>query len=180
MRPPPSFVFLWRCLAILLLASGAGHAQSPASSPFLPPSAARPAAATTGETPLEFQGVATLGGHLLFRVRDPVRKTGEWLALGQPGGGFIVQRYDPATDSITVEHDGRRVTLTLPKTKVVDGNSRLPGEPPQGSDLVPPRDIRNGIRNHSIPLDQIKPYENTEWYKDFVRQWGPPVYTPPK
>ena len=91
-----------------------------------------------------------------------------------------MKRYDPATETITVEHDGRLQTLTLRKTKVVDGNSTLPGEPPQGSDLVPPRDIRNGIRNHSIPLDQIKPYENTEWYKDFVRQWGPPVYTPPK
>ena len=159
----------------MLTAHAGALAQLPAKSPFVAPAISVNATAPA-ETQLRLLGILTVGQRTLFRLHDPARNFGVWLAVGERTGEFMVKAYDPVADTITVEYQGRSHTLTLRTGKVLDGGAIQP----EGTDLVPPRNIRNGVRNQSIPLDEIKPYMNTEWYKDFVRQYGPPVYRPPQ
>ena len=156
-------------LALALIAAATARAQLAAQSPFVPPTAAA-AIAPARETKLELRGILTVGGRTLFRVHDPARNTGAWLALGQRVDAFEVKRYDPVADTITVEYQNRSHTLALPAGKVAGDDRPAPGQPSDGTDIVPPGTIRDAIRNNSLSPDEIKPWAHTVWYQDFIKR----------
>ena len=87
------------------------------TSPFLPPDGASAAAAEN--QPLELRGIMFDGGGYRFSIYDPARHTGQWVRLNEPGRDFTVRTHDAVRDAITVDFQGRVMTLTLHTAKVV-------------------------------------------------------------
>jgi hypothetical protein len=103
------------CCLALGLEAGAADALAP-TSPFLPPSAVGAAAAEN--TPLELRGILVDEGGYRFSVFDPVRHTGTWARLNEPGHDFVIKAYDTARDLITLDYQGRILTVALRAAKV--------------------------------------------------------------
>ncbi len=118
--------------SVLLTAVGA-RAQLATASPFMPPPGSPGGAAPTADAPLEFRGVAELPNGLAFRVVDPAHKIGAWVHLNErdPDLGVIVKQHDPAHDTVTVEHQGRTLTLALHQSKVASSGAVMPNALPQ-------------------------------------------------
>jgi hypothetical protein len=94
------------------------------SSPFLPPATAGAAAAEN--TPLELRGILVDGGGYRFSVFDPVRHTGTWARLNEPGHDFVIRSHDVARDLITLDYQGRVLTLPLHSAKVAAAGAAGP------------------------------------------------------
>jgi hypothetical protein len=113
------------------------------SSPFLPAGSAGTAA--TENTPLELRGILVDDGGYRFSVFDPVRHTGTWVRLNEPGYDFVIRTHDEARDTITLSYQGRILTLPLHTAKVVAAagveavaDLRPAGAPgPTGAKLTP-------------------------------------------
>lgn len=75
-------------------------------------------AAEGGSGPFEFRGVVAERDGYLFSVFDPGRREAGWIRLGEPAGAFVARHYDPAADTLTIEHNGRAQTLTLRRAPV--------------------------------------------------------------
>lgn len=86
------------------------------SSPFAP---AAGSAAAAENQPLELRGIMMDGAGYRFSVFDPVRKTGQWVRLNEPGHDFTVRTHDVARDTVTLDFQGRVLTLSLHTAKVV-------------------------------------------------------------
>jgi hypothetical protein len=120
MRPPLALP-LSRFVAILLMALPAmGMPESlerlVSNSPFAP---APGAAVGNATAPLEFRGVFADQGELFFSIFDPITRSSAWVSLNEPGHAFAVRSYDENTQSISAEHKGRTLSLTLKKAPIV-------------------------------------------------------------
>lgn len=118
-------------LLLPLLAAIPGNLPAQGRSPFTPPAAAAPAAAATSAAGgLEFRGNIDLGDGMQFRLFDPAKKSGVWLRLNQRNDEFdvVARRYDDEQKALTVEHQGRSLTLSMRVAKVVSGGA--PAQPP--------------------------------------------------
>jgi hypothetical protein len=118
-------------LSLMILAAGfsgggwALRAQVATKSPFLPTGGAgAPTAAPTGAT-LEFRAYMDVGSGLQFRLFDPAKKTGVWVKLNERNAEFDVtaKQHDEAQKTLTIEHQGRTLTLALREAKVVSAGS---------------------------------------------------------
>jgi hypothetical protein len=106
------------CAGLLLGVGARAETKLAATSPFLPPDGA--AAASAGEnTPLELRGILRDGDGYRFSIFDPARKSGQWVRLNEPGHDFTVKAHDVAHDSVTLDFQGRVLTLPLHSAKVV-------------------------------------------------------------
>lgn len=125
MSPSRSLPFL--CAGVLLAAAAGARAELATKSPFLPPQGAQ-SSAPTADAPLEFRGIADLPGGPAFRVVDPARKMGVWVHLNErdPDLGITVKQADAAHDTVTVEHQGRTITLALRQSKVSSSGAAMP------------------------------------------------------
>jgi hypothetical protein len=94
----------------------AANALAP-SSPFLPPNASGAPAAENN--PIELRGILVDDGGYRFSIFDPTRHTGTWVRLNEPGHDFVVKSHDPGRDIVTVDYQGRILTLPLRTSKVV-------------------------------------------------------------
>lgn len=182
----PTRPFRWPWLAAVLAAGAGGPATVPAGagnetgweqlivrSPF---SAAGQTGAPAPESGagLEFRGFYTMGQETFFRVDEPARNRGAWLVLGQTEDGIQVKHHDPVAETITVEFRGQTLILAWRAGKVVNAPADMP---PPGVDLVPPRYIRNGLQNRSLLREELEPqHMDNEWFREFVRKYGPPVF----
>jgi hypothetical protein len=143
-------------------------------SPFGPVGAANPGPAPG--TGFEYRGFVVMEGQLLFRIEEPSRNRGHWLSLGAPEDGLAILSHDEAAGTVTLEAGGQVRVLALQGGRIQD-TSQPRDMPPVGVDLVPPRYIRNGLRNQSLYQDEVEPqHTDNEWFREFVRQYGPPVY----
>jgi hypothetical protein len=113
-----------------LLALISGDLAAQGRSPFTPPAAAAPAAAPAPAAGggLEYRGNIDLGDGVQFRLFDPSKKTGVWVRLNQRNEEFdvVARNYDDEQKALTVEQQGRSLTLPMRVAKVVSG-----GAPPQ-------------------------------------------------
>jgi len=101
-------------------------------SPFLPPSAQSDAAPTPDAT-LELRGIMATGNGYMYSIYDSTHKTSAWSRLNENGHGFLVRSHDAARDTVTVEYQGRTLTLALRTAKVASAPVNLPQAPQQGT-----------------------------------------------
>jgi hypothetical protein len=119
-------------------------------SPFLPHAAAGGLGA--GQSgPLELRGVVMERGAYVFSLFDLNSKESYWVGLNEPGFPVVARSYDRANDTLTVEQQGRTLTLTLAAARTLPANAAAgmpqpPGVPPlpttpggpAGNQPVPP------------------------------------------
>ena len=113
-------------IAVALSASATG--QIAAKSPFMPPQSAATAGPTPG-APLEFRGYMESGDERLYRIHDPAKKTGTWVKLNQRNADFdvIAKQHDTDQETLTIEYQGKTLTLAERKPKIVSaGASAIP------------------------------------------------------
>ncbi|HWA85871.1 MAG TPA: hypothetical protein VG710_06590 [Opitutus sp.] len=141
------------------LAARAGDGL-PGPSPFLPAAGSAPAAATP-DAPIELRGVVTNEGKTLFSIYDTTRKTSDWVGLNETGHAFTVQNYDEAHDTVTVNYQGRTLTLALHTAKVASAPVAFPAQnqalisPPPPA----PQPIGGPVVLHPSPADEKRRLE---------------------
>lgn len=116
MRPFTVFLFL-------SLAGGLG-AQSPgpslhnlvSNSPF--GTAAQANVSTATGATLEFRGTFVDGGERFFSLVDTATRRSEWVSLNEADRPFVVRSFDPDSETITVDHQGRTLNLKLHAARV--------------------------------------------------------------
>src|SRR3954462_14635960 len=107
-------IMLLRCLAVagvLLLGAAGAAAQLAANSPFMPPASAN-VAAPTQNAPVEYRGFIETPDGTLYRIYDQAKK-GFWVKLNEKSAesGVLAKKYDPDRRTLTIEQDGRTLTL---------------------------------------------------------------------
>jgi len=144
------------CFAALSILLGATpvFAELAARSPFLPPQGSGPSAATEG-APLEYRGMMTTGEGMLFRIFDPGRKMGWWVKIdqNQPDLGFTAKKYDREGDTITVEHQGRSLTLAPRVAKIVSAGS---AQAPMPVGMPMPSAVTQSVTLNPTSADEAK------------------------
>ncbi len=151
------------CLAGLLSLAGARvSAQLAASSPFLP-SAASGAATPTQNAPLEFRGLIETADGVQYRIYDPARKSGIWAKLNErnPDLGVVVKQYDADRNTVTVDAEGKTLTLEERKAKIVSSGSAAAVVPPvpQMQANVSPAVVQTASVTQPTPADEQKRLE---------------------
>lgn len=130
MRP-----LVFPCLWLALCLVGFLRAAPPiaARSPFLPPDNAPVEKAGAGAATLEFRGFVDVGGGKQFRLFDPAKKRGDWVRLNErsPELEAVIREHNEGEESVSVEHQGRTVSLAMRKAKIV-ADAAVPAAPPPG------------------------------------------------
>lgn len=106
-------------IAVLALSlAGLARAQDLNSrSPFMPEGGAGGAAATEN-APLELRGIVSTSHGEIFGLYDPSKKESVWVGLNDTHSPFVVRSHDVANETVTVDYDGRILTLPLKAPKI--------------------------------------------------------------
>jgi hypothetical protein len=163
----PSRAPLIRLLAAAVVAGGVatpGAAQGVARSPFMPTAAVAAAATTPGAT-LEFRGRMDLGDGLQFRLYDPAKKAGVWVRLNERSAEFevVVKQHDEEQKTLTIEHQGRTLTLAERVSKVVSAGTAAQMMPPPAVAPAPPSNVAPAVTQSVVlnptPADEARRLE---------------------
>ncbi|HXA14578.1 MAG TPA: hypothetical protein VNW23_05580 [Opitutaceae bacterium] len=131
-----------RCTALLALmvasvaTPGARAVELTPGSPFMPPDAAGGANATAN-SPLELRGILATPNGYKFNLCDPSGHVNVWLGLNAAGQPFVVRAQDIAHNSVTVEYQGRQLTLSLPQPKITASAMPMQQPPMMGQPPMP-------------------------------------------
>lgn len=158
---------LCRLVPLLLLGvpvPGGAQTAGPRS-PFLPAQAAGVAAPTPG-APLEYRGYMVTSEGTQYRLVDPAGKKGAWVKLNErnPDLEVIAKQYDDTHRTLTVEHQGRTLTLAEREAKVVSGGAPpvLPA-PPVNAAPPPPANVAPAVTQSVVvnptPADEQRRLE---------------------
>ncbi|HVU23522.1 MAG TPA: hypothetical protein VHE13_05300 [Opitutus sp.] len=154
------------CALILAMTVAAGAPLAaaavdslPGPSPFLP-AAGSQAAEETPDAPIELRGVVTNDGTTMFSIYDTARKSSDWVGLNESGHPYTVRNYDEAHDTVTVDFQGRSLTLALHTAKVAAAPVTLPATP-AGMVIPPPSQQPPGgpAVLHPTPADEKRRLE---------------------
>jgi len=139
-------------LALGVELTGSLRAQNISTvSPFLPQNGA--GGPVTENSPIELRGILAIPGGSLFGLFDPVKKQGGWVKLNEAGRDFTVRSYDAANDAVTVEYQGRVLSVALKTAKIESMPAMAQINP------MPPRPI-GGPQLASAPnVDEAKRLE---------------------
>jgi hypothetical protein len=154
--------FLLGLLPALLLSVelGAAAAGNSAGSPFMPAGGAPQVdAAPTQDAQLELRGIMASGDVTMFSIYDSTRRTSYWIRLNDAGHEFVVRNYDAGRDVVTVEYQGRTLTLGLKTAKVASAPVTQPMPPmsqPQGQQQPP---IGGPVVLNPTPADEQRRLE---------------------
>lgn len=66
------------------------------------------------------------GDHFMFSIYDATKKIASWSRLNEMGHGFVVRSHDVSHDTVTVEYQGRTLTLALKTAKVASAPVNQP------------------------------------------------------
>jgi hypothetical protein len=159
-RPTP-IRFLAVVAMVAALGAAAVKGQLAANSPFLPsPGSAQ--AAPTANAPLEYRGLLTTSdGRTLFRLYDPAKKAGTWLGLNQraPDFNVLVKQYDASQEMLTVEHDGKTLTLAERKSKIVTSGAVPQVLPVPGTANTMPAAVTQSVVLNPTPAQEAQRLE---------------------
>jgi len=146
-----------RCFTLLALAGAlslrASAMELSSTSPFLPVGSNNADAnATPAGSPLELHGIVAMPDGYRFNLYDPTNHADAWVGFNEPGHPFVVHAHDIAHNRVTVEYQGRELTLTLPQPKIVPmpaGQQAMPvpqpmnmGRPPAMTNANPEEERR--------------------------------------
>ncbi len=109
--------------AVLLAGAATARADLAATSPFLPANAAALGSAAGPSGPIELRGVMSMPEGPAFCIYDVAKKKAVWVGLNEAGHEFTVKSSDPASDSVSVDYQGRPMKLTLRTAKVSSAGS---------------------------------------------------------
>lgn len=128
-RASPYHLFVFAGFAICIAVPAA--AQIAPKSPFMPPQTAATAGPTAG-APLEYRGYMETTEGKLFRIHDPVKKTGTWVKLSERNTDFdvVAKQHDEDQKTLTIEHQGKTLTLAVRESKVVSSGAAAAAMPP--------------------------------------------------
>ncbi len=88
-------------------------------SPFQPEGTAGSVAPPpTIGAPLELRGIVSTKSGFLYGIFDPTKRQSAWVRMNDPGSDFAVRSHDEANDTVTVDFQGRVMTLALKSAKV--------------------------------------------------------------
>jgi hypothetical protein len=127
-----------RALSIRLVLAGVAlaivsplGAQIAAKSPFMPPQSASTAGPTAG-APLEYRGYMETGEGRLYRIYDPSKKASTWVKVDEANAEFGVtaRQYDEGQKTLTIEFQGKTLTLAERESKVVSSGAAAAAMPP--------------------------------------------------
>ena len=154
---PPRFRSLFAAAVVALggLASATGASSTP--SPFLPPEGGNEAAPTQ-DAPIELRGIMTVGDSVMFSIYDTATRTSSWTRLNQTGRDFVVRSYDQARDTVTVDHNGRSVTLALKTAKVASAPVAAP-QPVVAQPGAVPQPVTGPVVLNPTPADEQRRLE---------------------
>jgi hypothetical protein len=119
-------------VAQLVLATAShAFAQLAAKSPFMPPQAAASATPTAG-APLEYRGLMETREGLQFRIYNPTTKAGTWIKANERNAEFdvTIKQHDGDQKTLTIEHQGKTLTLAERESKVVSSGIAGQAMPP--------------------------------------------------
>jgi hypothetical protein len=147
-------LFCIAALGAVMVAGGVASAQLANTSPFQPAGAASGSAPTAG-APLEYRGYLEAGGGRQFRIHDPARKAGTWVKLNEPNTEFGVtaKKYDSDERTLTVEYQGKTVTLAERQAKVVSSGAAAQAAPPPVASTVPTA-VTQAVVLNPTPADE--------------------------
>jgi hypothetical protein len=89
------------------------------NSPFAPVSSAADANATPANSPLELRGILSTPDGYKFNLCDQAGHINVWIGLNAAGQQFVVRSQDVAHHRVTVEYQGREITLSLAQPKIM-------------------------------------------------------------
>ena len=150
-------------LAGAVLAAFPARAAEGARSPFMPAAGAAAAAPTAG-APLEYRGYLETSEGVQFRIYNPTRKAGVWARLNERNAEFDVtpKQHDDGYRTLTLEHQGRTITLAVREPKVVSAGSAaalpMPAAAPVPAANVAPAVTQSVVLNPS-PADEQRRLE---------------------
>jgi hypothetical protein len=143
--------------------AGVMRAEAPlaSKSPFVATQAAGAAAPTAG-APLEYRGMMETTEGMKVRLVDPSRHNlGVWLLANQrdPSLEAVVKQIDVEHDTVTVDYQGRTMTLAQHVAKVASAGTaqNFPAMPNPASN-VPPA-ITNSVVVNPTPADEQRRLE---------------------
>jgi hypothetical protein len=99
--------------------------------------------------PLEFRAVLEENGSKFFSIYETVTRRSIWVELNDAVNGFSVKSYDAERFGVTVEYQGRPLTLTLKRAPAV-AQALQPG--PMGPGALPNAAVNQVVAG--APLDQ--------------------------
>lgn len=152
----------------LLALSPAMNAELASTSPFLPPGGQQVAAPVNG-APLELRGIRTVGGHTEFIIFDPSKKSSTRVQLNESGYDFLVKKYDPDNEMVTVEHRGQPHVIAMRATKIASSGNAIAPPPAAGPAIVaPPNPVtRNVVAN---PTPATEAARLADWQAEIQRR----------
>lgn len=159
----PATYRLIKTLAVALVLAPASTALIGAEpimtrSPFLPPTATADSAPTADAT-LELRGIMAVGDSYMFSIYDSTHKNSAWLRLNETGQPYVVKAHDDTRDSVTVEYQGRTLTLALRTAKVASAPVNVP-QPPQAAPAAnAPQPIGGPVVLNPTPADEQRRLE---------------------
>jgi hypothetical protein len=141
---------------LALVLAGTLRADLASSSPFLPANAAAAGAAAGPAGPIELRGVMSTPGGTAFCIYDTAKKKGVWVGLNETGHDFLVKSADSAADSVSVQYQGRTLSLTLRTPKVASaGPASMPTVVPPGGPGGPPVALNPSPADEQKRLDAV-------------------------
>lgn len=110
-------------------------------SPFASPPSQAVSDAPTEQSVLEFRGMLLEDGVTTFSVFDAAANKARWLKAGE-GESFKVKQFDPATNQLEVEQQGKLVKLGLKPVTIQAGAAVVaaPAGRPNGAPNARPSD----------------------------------------
>jgi len=89
------------------------------NSPFGTPKSGAGAGLAAGSEPLEFRAVLEENGSKYFSIYDPATRRSNWVEINDPVNGFSVKGYDSGKETITVDYQGKALTLGIKRAPAV-------------------------------------------------------------
>jgi hypothetical protein len=138
---------------------GARAAQpAPGSSPFLPLGSPTVESAPTSDAQIELRGIVTAGDSTMFSIYDATRHTSYWTKLNDAGHEFVVRSYDAGRDVVSVDFQGRTLTLALKTAKVAAAPVNQP-QPSFVQQQQAPQPIGGPVVLNPTPADEQRRLE---------------------
>jgi hypothetical protein len=130
------FIVILFCFLVVLRLAGAGTPPDKMSgllsnSPF-GSAKSGVAGGTAGGEALEFRAFLGENGSKFFSIYETATKRSNWVELNDSVNGFSVKGYDAAKESITVEYQGKTMTLAIKRAPAVAQVMQQPPQPMPG------------------------------------------------